>query len=265
MSHNLSGFFAMTDGLDGVGKGTVEIAILDSLKEKGFRVFDQVAYEIENRAKPDFLDRESKWYVDLNDFDVIYMGEPGEAGTGFDLRYEVIKKSNKGKYDARETLSFYSNDRLINIRRNLIPALEAGKIIIKSRGLPASCCYQQLQAENEGNPLSYDEILSYSGNSLTLEYPPDILIIPTIKNPDDLIARLDKRDKQDDCQFETIEFQIGLKPRFESKELRELFEKAGSKVTYIDAGISIEESKRQAIDSFNSVFEPYLTKRNSQK
>ena len=251
------GIFVMTDGLDGVGKGTSEIAILDFLKSKGLRVFDQVAWEKEHRARPRYvrLSPNDHGVIDIDSFDVAYLGEPSYVGTGWDVRFEQIASHNKGKYSARETLMGYSLNRLIHYERCVIPLLAAGKNIVQSRGLPASDCYQGLQADQEGNPLTKMDIFSHRGNRLAIEHKPNLLIIPTIKDPSALEARLQNREKQDDTFLEGLPFQLALKPYFERESLRKLFEDAGSKVTYIDAGISVEETKKQAVDAVRYLFE----------
>jgi len=63
-----------------------------------------------------------------------------------------------------------------------------------------------------------------------------------------LIRRLEKRTKKDDAIFENKEFLKRAKIPYESDWLRKIFEDHGTQVTYLDAGISVEESRRQAIE-----------------
>ncbi len=79
-------------------------------------------------------------------------------------------------------------------------------------------------------------------------------MIPTINSIDDIIERLNKRSKKDNAIFENYEFQLKLKPYFESKKIRNLFEKKGTIVIYPDAGVSIDYSKEQA----KNIWEEYI-------
>ena len=82
-----------------------------------------------------------------------------------------------------------------------------------------------------------------------------MLIIPTIKDVKILFERLSRRAKDDNCNFEKLKFQETIKPLFEGKKLRKIFEKRGSIVKYLDAGISIESTKKQAVDLYREVLE----------
>ena len=249
------GIFVMFDGLDGIGKGIGEEAILDYLREKKLKVFDQVKFERSSRSRP--------VYAEIEDFDEAHTCEPAYAGIGRDIREEVIARGNKRKYDARTTLIFYSLDRGINYKRNIIPLLEKGKHIIQARGLPSTVCYQRLQAEEEGKPFKNDkdleeELLRHSGNQLAWQYPPNLLIIPTIKDVACLEERLKLRRKDDNSFLEEIEFQRKLKDSYESGYVQNLFLSVGTKVVYIDAGISIEATKKQAVEAAKPFFENIL-------
>ena len=66
--------------------------------------------------------------------------------------------------------------------------------------------------------------------------------------------------KDDNCVFENPEFQRSLKPLFEDSWLKNLFESSGSIVRYLDAGISVEETRRQAREIYAEVFPTLLQK-----
>ncbi|MDD4290047.1 MAG: hypothetical protein PHH83_02095 [Patescibacteria group bacterium] len=250
----MKGKFVVIDGLDGVGKGVGIDAIIEFLELQGKRVLNLDKYWMENGFHPDFENNNSDYYVDLNSFDVIRSSEPTFTGTGFSIREEVIKKNSR-KYSARFTAECYSNDRMVLYRRIILPALDAGKIIIQSRSVSTSITYQVLQSkEQKENDLSIEEIIKMEGNAFALSHPMNLLIVPTIQNPEDLEKRLQNRtEKNDDCNFEQLDFQKKLKPIYESQDFQMIFKSRGVKVVYIDASISIEETKRQAIEAFKAI------------
>lgn len=250
----MKGKFVVIDGLDGVGKGVGLDGIIEFIEAQGKRVLDLDKYWGEKHFHPDFENQNSDYYVDLSSFDVIRSSEPTFVGTGLAIREEVIKKM--GKYSARFTAECYSGDRMVLYKRIILPALRAGKIIVQSRSVSTSITYQSLQSkEQEENDLSVDEIIKMEGNAFTLSHPMDLLIIPTVSNPEELLKRLENRkEKKDDCDFEQQKFQMKLKPLYESQDFQLIFKSRGVKVLYIDAGISVEETKRQAVQIFKEIY-----------
>ncbi len=245
--------FVVIDGLDGIGKGTAISAIIDFLLSQNKRVLDLDKYWIDKHFHPDFENPNSPYFVDINSFDFIVSSEPTYCGIGMAIRDEVISKNSR-KYSARFTADCYSLDREILYKRVLLPALELGKIVIQSRSVSTSIAYQSLQAKESNESLGVDQIMALDGNSFTLLYPFGLFIIPTIKDVSSLMERLSSREKKDDCSFENIDFQLKLKEIYESTWFRDVFESRGVKIEYIDASISIEETKKQALD----VFRKYL-------
>jgi len=239
MVHQYPGKFVMIDGLDGVGKGVV----LDALKmwaiSKG-----KIAKDLN-----DFW-RNSHFYPEYEYFqnaDVLISHEPTYGGVGKAIRDELISKGKT--YPALSVANAYSLDRQISYTKYIIPALKASKLVIQGRGISTSIAYQPLQAEMFQNQmLDLYSIMALEGNKLALENTPNLLIIMTVKDPEEVMKRLEKRQKNDKAIFEEIDFQKKLKDRYESKWLKEIFESRGTAVEYLDAGISVEESRRQAIE-----------------
>ena len=253
------GKFIVIDGLDGIGKSVVLGAIVDYLKNKGQRVLDLHEYWEEYGFHPDFDNKENghsnPYYVNLDDYDVIYSSEPTHVGIGKVIRQEVIAKNHR-PYHANLTAECYSTDRLVLYKRVILPALNAGKTVIQSRSVSTSIVYQPIQSElQKEDSLTIKEVLALQGNKLALKNAPDLLIIPTIKDVNILFERLAGREKDDNCNFEKLKFQEKVKPLFEGKKLRKIFEKRGSVVKYLDAGISVESTKKQAVDLYREVLE----------
>ncbi len=130
-----------------------------------------------------------------------------------------------------------------------------GLNVVQARCCAASLCYQSLVAQDEGkDPVkTRQQILKHEGNVLQLKHAPDLLIIPTIKNAHELMERLRERGetrKDDNAIFEDAKFQERLNPMYQSRWLRRIFESHGTKVEYLDAGISEQETRRQAIEIY---------------
>lgn len=255
----MKGKFIVIDGLDGVGKGTGIKAIIEFLEEQGKRILDLDKYWRENNFHPDFLNSEiggkpNSYFVDLNDYDVICSSEPTYCGIGKTIRDEIIQK-NRRKYSARFTAWCYASDRMVLYKRVLLPALEAGKTIVQSRSFSTSITYQLLQAKTQKEDnLSIKEILEIEGNKFVLDYMPDLLIVPTIENVEELISRLNCRsEKNDNCDFENLDFQLQLKPLYEDPEFKNVFESRGTKIIYVNAGVSVEKTELQAVEALKTI------------
>jgi thymidylate kinase len=247
------GFFIVIDGLDGIGKGEIERALITYESEKlGRVVFDTVAFSKANRkGLPELQDF---WNPPETYFDTIVTAEPTYAGIGHNIRKEITRNNGR-KYTAEDEIQAYSIDRLIQMLRVVIPALKNNLRVIQSRSCASTLTYQTLRAIEEGkDPEKMKKrILEHEGNKLQLSWAPDLLIIPKIDNVEELIRRLKTRslfEKHDDVIFENLKFQEKLAPLYTSTWLKEIFESHGSTVAYLDASISPEETRRQAIEIY---------------
>lgn len=246
------GVFVVVDGLDGVGKGEVERAIIGYEQRQGRAVLDTVAFSRAHRkGLPELKDF---WNPPEIYYDTLSTAEPTYASMGHTIRHEMIAR-NKRVYSATSQIQAYSLDRLIQMKRVIIPALENGLHVIQARCCAATLTYQSIIAQDEGlDPVQIrEEILKEEGNALQLQYAPDLLIIPLIKDIGKLIQRLRERGytrKDDNAIFENVEFQGRLNPLFRSTWLRNIFEKAGTKVCYIDASISEHETRKRTLELY---------------
>jgi thymidylate kinase len=234
--------FIVVDGLDGIGKSLIIDEIVKFFDGK--RILDLHYYWEQHHNHPDFaLDPNNSNYIPMDSFELIVSSEPTHAHIGDQLRTEVYARNSRN-YSAYFTAMMFAADREILYRRVHIPALKAGKIIVQSRCISTSIIYQSLQDSDKS--ISINDILSISGNELALKHAPSLLIIPTIKSADEIMRRLDRRYKKDNAIFETFDFQMKLKPYYESNFLKEIFESRGTTVKYLDAGISVESTRAQA-------------------
>ncbi len=231
----MKGKLIMVDGLDGSGKGVIVDTYKDYFDNQHKKIFDLRDWWKENKETPEF--------EDIKDYDIIISAEPTNALVGTAIRQEIIK-NNSRKYSGLSTAHAFALDREILYRKLFIPALEAGKLIFQERGLVTSLVYQPVQLEK----ISLRDILMIPGNNLALKFRPDLLIVTKV-DPEVVMQRLDKRDKKDDAIFEKIFFQRKVVARFESDWLKQLFEKRGTKVVYLDTNYpkTVEDTKKAAI------------------
>lgn len=233
----MKGKFVMIDGLDGSGKGVA----IDSLKEyslsKGMKVLDLREYW-----------KKQEGFPDISEYDVIVSAEPTFTNIGKKIRQEMIK--NGSNYNAKEIAKAYSDDRYELYKKIILPAIESGKNVFQERGVITSLAYQPLME----NSYTIDEIIELEGNRFCLEHAPDLLVI-TVVNPEVVIERLSKREKQDNAMFEELEFQKRLEKVYESKWIKELFESKGSKVVYLDTNPpkTVNDTKEKIIESFKEL------------
>jgi len=237
----------LIEGIDGSGKGVVVNTFKEIAEKENLKTFDLRSYIKKEKDLPE--------YEQIKDYDVILSAEPTFGWVGRAIREEMIK-DNKRKYSALSVAQAYSLDRKILYKRLLIKALQEGKIVLQERSVVSSVAYQILQAQLQGEELSLETVLNLPGNKLAIEdFPPSIVIITRL-NPEIAIQRLAHREKKDVCIFERLEFQKKLQERYESKWLKALFEKHGSKVLYFDTSMTVEDTKIQV----KRVWEEYLKK-----
>lgn len=226
--------FVMVDGLDGSGKGVIVNALARWAEGKGLKVLDLKEYCTENKTLPE--------PEEITEFDAIRSDEPTYSFVGLGIRDEMIKDNNR-KYSALSVAHAFALDREILYRRVIIPAMKAGKYIFQERGVTSSLVYQPVQER-----LQLSELMKLPGNRLALENAPGLLIITKIE-PETVIRRLQGRSKRDDSIFENLTFQRKLEERYSSEWLRNLFERFGSKVTYLntDDPRTVEDTKVEAV------------------
>ncbi len=232
------GKFIVVDGMDGVGKSEfLNVFIKESMAD-GKRILDVHEFWGEHNYHPDPKEI-------IGNYDVIITSEPTFVLAGKLIREEFVVKNNRN-YSPESIADAYALDRRHLYEMLILPCLEAGINVFQSRSFSTSIIFQRLSAQKLGRSLSFDSILKIPGNAFCYQHPFDFLIIPTVDDARKVIERIGKRDKDDNCIFENLEFQNTVKKVFESEEFQEVFTRVGTKVVYMDAGKTLEYSKQQA-------------------
>ena len=253
---NTEGLYIVVDGLDGIGKGEVERALISFEQRSGKAVFDTIAHSKAYETLPEL---EDFWGIPYPHFNSIIVAEPTYEGIGKTIREEIISEKAKEKgrtYSASAQIEMYSRNREVQLKVVVIPAREHGINVFSSRSCCSTCTYQVQKATEEGKNLekTLKEVLNHEGNKLQLNNcAPSLLIIPTINDVSELESRIEDRGmnrKKDHAIFEDIKFQGKLKPLYESDWLREIFESHGTKVAYLNAGISEQGTRDQAVEIY---------------
>ena len=239
-----TGKFVVVDGIDGVGKGVFLDTFVEEAKKDRKKVFDVNEFWKQNEVNPRINNIIGK-------FDVVLTSEPTFMGVGKIIRDELIAENKKylplGKfYPAGMTALAYSIDRRVLYGELILPLLQAGVDVYQSRSFSTSLTYQVQDAQDKGENLTINDVLALSGNQYCMRYPMNHLVIPTIQDVEEAVKRSQSREKQDNCQFEKLDFQLKLKERYDSAEFKKIFKGLDVPLTYLDAGVSIEYSKQQA-------------------
>jgi dTMP kinase len=233
------GKFVIFDGLDGSGKTTLARAFLGVLTARGYKACDIAAHGKE------FGDLPLPWTPGK---DVILSAEPTHSWVGAAIRRELIR--NGTAYSGKTVAEAYSLDRYILYRRFILPMLEKGAIVISDRSATTSIIYQPLMDAS----VSLDELLEMPGNKQALEQAPGHIIIAKA-GAKTCMERINSRsDKKDDSIFEKEAFLARAAERFESAWFRELWEKRGTKIHYLNAEQPLDAALADAKKLADEIF-----------
>ena len=230
----MNGELWVFDGIAGSGKSTMLRAKADALRKEGRRVFELATWEMTESHSPRF--------EEVRDHDVFFTYEPTRRWIGAAIRHELSRDDSKA-YDGKTVAQAFAADRFVAYRRLIVPALEAGKLVMQDRGVSTSIVCQPIMPS--GYPL--EEILALPGNAFALRYAPKHLVITHLP-PEMAVARQKARDDESRGVFSDLGFLKRVQERFLSDWFRTLFEHCGTTVHLLDTSADLETVKKQAAE-----------------
>lgn len=160
------GIFITFEGPDGSGKTTVSTSVYNRLKEEGF--------------------------------DVIYTREPGGIDIAEQIRQVILDVKNTAM-DAKTEALLYAASRRQHLVEKILPALEAGKIVICDRFLDSSLAYQ-----GYARKIGIEEV--YNINMFAIENHMPVKTIFLDVDAEIGLARIKDRANKDRLDVEKISF-----------------------------------------------------------
>lgn len=229
----------MIDGIAGSGKSTIAKAAIEWARSTGYRVFDLKEWSETHTEPPRF--------EDVSDYDLFVTFEPTRLWVGSAIRHELSQTEKP--YSGKALAHAFALDREIQYKRLIVPALAAGKHVIQDRGVTTSIVYQPIMPDSP----SLEELLELPGNTFALEHAPDHLIVTDIE-AELAVKRLPGRKEESKGVFAELDMLKKWNERFRSDWFRELFEKKGSQVHYLDTRTEKDLMLQQATELIKRLF-----------
>lgn len=135
--------------------------------------------------------------LEKNNIPYISTREPGGIEISEQIRNIILDVKNTAMTEQTEAL-LYAASRMQHLAERVLPAINAGKIVICDRFLDSSIAYQ-----GYARGLGLDAVLQI--NHFALEHMPDVTFFIDV-TPDIALKRLANRDKSDRLDLETMKF-----------------------------------------------------------
>lgn len=205
----MSGIFITLEGPDGSGKSTIVNLLSD--------------------------------YFSSSNIDYIFTREPGGTKIGEDIRNIILDNENT-KMSARTEALLYAASRSQHIHEKIIPALQAGKVVLCERFVLSSLVYQGI-----GRGLGVEDVKAIN-NFGTKGLKPDLTLFFDI----DPIVSLNRKmlgENVDRLEMEGMEFHREVYNGY-----LELINKYPENIVIIDASKSEEEVFKQVKTEVEYIF-----------
>lgn len=137
-------------------------------------------------------------YFDKNGIDYVCTREPGGTAVAEKIRAVILDVDNKGMADECEAL-LYAASRAEHLKNKVIPAMQAGKIVVCDRFIDSSFAYQVFA---RGLDFSVVEKANFYAIENCM---PDVTLFLDI-SPEEAFARKGGADKGDRIELEGLEF-----------------------------------------------------------
>jgi len=260
----MRGLYIVVESVDGGGKGTIVKGFEQYHVEQGETVFclDRQAWstEVGESILQEIYgtsDRIPRYEV-LKEIlaakgihpQAYVVAEPTFSELGKHIREVLINKTFHSQYSPQVRIHAYAEDRHTLLERFILPALADGKNVYSERNVTSSLVYQSLEING-----SFSDIAKTPGNAFALRNLPKYTIISAIA-VSKALKNLSSREKDDDCFFETSDFQTQCLQKYLSSQLKEYLEYHGTKVIYLN--IEENSSPQDTIDKAKQMLRGFL-------
>ncbi|MEO0229981.1 MAG: dTMP kinase [candidate division WOR-3 bacterium] len=199
------GFFITIEGIEGSGKSTLTEGIIEFLKTKGFNV--------------------------------VYSREPGGSKVGESVRNILLADGNE--MDPMTEVFLFLAARRENVRKNILPALRDGKVVVCDRYTDSTIAYQ---GYGRGLPI---KLLRRLNKLATYGIKPDLTLVIDI-DPEKGLKRISGKEL-DRIERENIDFHRRVRDGY-----RKIARISGRRVKLLDGELPKEELLKKAISLVES-------------
>ncbi len=198
----MKGIFIALEGPDGSGKSTMIKGLREYFKNRGM--------------------------------DIVETREPGGTPIGEAIRRILLDNRNRNMLPETEAL-LYAAARGQHVKEKIIPAIEAGKVVLCDRFILSSLAYQGI-----GRDLGIEEVRMINDFAIK-GIRPDLTLFLHV-DPETTLNRKTRKRKGDRLEAEGVDFHRKVYDGY-----LEILEKYSSNVKIIDATKSKEEVLEQSI------------------
>lgn len=178
-------------------------------------------------------------------YDVIYTREPGGSPIAEKIREVILDKDNLGMDPKTEAL-LYAASRREHIVKTILPALEAGKVILCDRFLDSSLAYQGYSRD-----LGCENVLEMNQFATEGLYPDLTILVCT--RPEIGMSRIKKDERDmDRLELEKMTFHNKVYDGYIA-----LSEKFKDRIVVING----EQTKEQVLSDVKNVLYPFIKER----
>jgi len=183
-----------------------------------------------------------KAYFEKKNIEPVMLREPGGTKIGEKIRHILLDAKNT-EMDSVAEMLLYAASRAQNVAEKVLPALEAGNVVICDRFIDSSVVYQ-----GYGRELDVEEV--YNVNLAAVRHRlPDVTIFLD-KNPEASLKRRKEATTADRIESEKMDFHIRV-----YKGYLELCKKYPNRIKRFDAEESIETIRQEIAATLDEVLE----------
>jgi len=138
------------------------------------------------------ISKKLKTFFDDKGFDTVWLREPSDTIWGQKIRTLANLKSS---IPIEDELNYFIEDRKIDLKENIIPALQKGKIVILDRYYYSNGCYQGARGLDVKKIIDDNLVFAKKPDiTFIIDVPVDIALTRIKKNRDEAAILFEKKD-----------------------------------------------------------------------